>query len=629
MRPTPLSSVLLLAFVLLGAEILCAQSVMSADSLDLPEAVVVAGRPPIARQSIGHTFDVLTREDLSQLPISSTAEALAFVSGLDVRARGPRGVQADLSIRGGTFDQTVVLVNGVRLSDPQTGHHVMNIPVPLENIERIEVLKGPGARLYGQNAFAGAINIVTRVPATESTEIRGVIGENGLGGFGVSLSLPKGAFRQNLSFQRDFAEDYEVDGEDRSNTDWSIQNIFYQSELKAGASTYGFMAGLSERAFGANGYYAGLTSNEYEEVQTSFVALTHQKELRNGTFSQRLNWRRNQDEYIFIRENPSIFRNLHISHVVSWDGFRSIENKLGRLGIGAELQGVTLRSNRLGAHERFVGNVVAEQQFDFGDLRVTPGLTFNYISDAGARLLPGLDIAYTPSPTLTFYGNAGMTYRVPTYTDFFYAGPLSGFTAQGNPDLVAERAYAFELGVTKQAGPFELNAAVWQREAIDLIDYVRESPTDSIWQPLNFSEATFRGVELKVEARNLLRGYLTVRANYAYIDASLPSEGGENDFISRYALDNLRHQVNVAATVRIAPWMTATATFRHADRVLEPEAGRPDVDYAIFDLRADFRSREKLSLFVEATNVTDEVYAQVSDVPQPGRWVRGGATLRF
>ena len=609
--------------------VLPAPARLSGDSLGLPEAVVVAYRSPEPLQSLGHTYDVLTQAELATLPITSTAEALSYVAGLDLRQRGPRGVQADLSIRGGTFDQVLVLLNGVKLADPQTGHHALYVPVPLENVERIEVLKGPGARLYGQNAFAGAINIVTRPGAAAGTELRAAGGQYGAYGFGVSLDLPTGPWRQTLSLQREGAAGYREGGapggELRHNTDADIATGWYQAELTAGRSRYGLMAGLVDRAFGANGFYASASATEqYEEVTTGVLALTQEREGRRGQFSQRLAWRRNQDEYVFIRDNPSVYRNLHISHTVGYDAYQSLDNPLGRLGVGAEVQGVWLESNLLGARSRLVANATVEQSLDLGDrLRVVPGATLNYLTDAGARLLPGLDLRYVASESVTAYANAGATWRVPTYTDLYYEDRFN----EGNPDLVPERAYAVEAGVRMGAGVLRAEAAVWHRRATDLIDYVRDSPADTVWQPRNFAEAEFTGVEAEVQLRRPALWLPSLRVNYALVDATLPEDSGE--IVSRYALDHLRHQVSAVVVLRVAEWLTATPTLRVADRVTTPAQGAPPADYALLDLRLDFRPGERGSLFAEVTNLLDERYGQANGVPLAGRWVRAGGRFRL
>jgi len=598
-----------------------AQSLLDAlDSLDLPEAVVVANRAPVDRQSVGHTLDIITKAQLEALPISSVAEALQYVGGLDVRQRGPRGVQADLSIRGGTFDQVLILVNGIRLSDPQTGHHVLNIPVPLEHIERIEVLKGPGARLYGQNAFAGAINIITRPEKEQVIGLRAEMGENGLGGFGVSVNLPKAGVNHLLSYQRDFAQGY------RYNTDYTIQNIMYQSEMQLGEHKFSALAALSDRAFGANGFYASASAtDQFEAVQTSVIGLQHTQRNELGSFSQRISWRRNQDEYVFIRSNPSIYRNLHISQTYGYDAYKSINNKFGALGFGGELQGVALRSNILGSHQRLVANALVEQRFELlaSDLTITPSLSLNYLSDVGSQVLPGLDVSYTVSEDLNLYGNAGMTSRVPTYTDLYYSDRFN----QGNEDLSIERAYAFELGVNHESNGFETKVAIWTREAIDLIDYVRDSPADTVWQPQNITDASFSGVEFSVTARNKWQWLPLAQVSYNYIDAAL-ADDAESERISRYALDQLTHQVNATAIVRLTQPLSATLGLRVADRISEPGLGELPVDYELLDVRFDYRLK-KARIFAEATNVLDQIYTQANGVPLPGRWLRTGVAFRL
>lgn len=612
-----------LAFVVqfwLFSSISLAQSyAISQDSFDLPSAVVVGDRSPVSLQSVGHSYDVITRKELESLPIGSTAEALQFVAGLDLRQRGVNGVQADLSIRGGTFDQALVLVNGIRLADPQTGHHLLNIPVPFENIERIEVIKGPGARLYGQNAFAGAINIITKVEDTRSTSIRGEVGQHGLGGFGVSLSLPMQKINQTLSYQRDFAQGY------RANTDYTIQNVFYQAEIGVKQGTLNFMAGLSDRAFGANGFYASATATQqYEEIQTSILALTYKQQTESSTFSQRLSWRRNQDEYIFIRSNPSIYRNLHISQVVSYDAYKSIKNSLGRLGIGADVQAVGIRSNNLGDHQRGVFDGIIEQEFSLLDmrLRITPGLSFNYLSDAGSRVLPGLDINYLVQDNLSIYGNAGMTYRIPTYTDLYYSDRFN----EGNENLVAERAIAVELGTRYEKNGVEAKASLWRRDAIDLIDFVRTSIADTVWQPQNFTDASFQGVEVSLAARRKATWLPLASISYNFIDASLPAS--EGTVISRYALDQLKHQLIGLAVFQLTPSLSSTLTYRLADREVEVASDAIPVDYQLFDLRLAYNMKQ-FNFFAEATNLFDVQYAQANGVVLPGRWSRAGMTLKL
>ena len=596
------------------------------DSLDLPEAVVVGTRTPVARQSVGHTFDILTRAQLDDLPVASVAEALQYVPGLDVRQRGPRGVQADLSVRGGTFDQVLVLLNGVKLADPQTGHHALNIPVPLENVERIEVLKGPGARLYGQNAFAGAINIVTKHPVGTGITARATAGGNELAGFGVSGTLTSGGVTHTLSYGKDVSAGY------RPNTDFDVTNTFYQATLPTRGGTFELLAALSDRAFGANGFYASASATEqYEEVQTSITALTHKLDFRERyTLTHRVSWRRNQDEYVFVRSNPSLYRNLHISHVYGYDGYLARDGELGRSGVGLEVQQIGLSSNLLGQRRRTLANLLVEHAFAFADgkLGVTPGATVNYLSDAGTRVLPALDVFYRVSDAFRFYGNAGTTFRVPTYTDLSYEDRFN----RGNPDLLPERAYAFELGGQYDLGGLQVKGAAWQRTGSDLIDYQRDVEVDSLFRAVNLNDVTFRGFEASATARRMAPWLPLLSLGYNFVDGEINTAQTE-DQTSRYALDQVRHQFIGRGTVNFAEHFFATATLRYADRVNDPlpnpdgEVPAPR-DYTLLDARLDYR-RPAYTVYVAGTNLTDKLYTQSNGVPLPGRWLRAGFEVRL
>ena len=632
------------ALLLAGAPPASAQVVVNVavDSLDLPQAVVIGNRAEVALQSVGHTFDVITRAELERLPINSVAEALQYVPGLDLRQRGPLGVQADLSIRGGTFDQVLVLINGIRMADPQTGHHVLNIPVPLENVERIEVLKGPGARLYGQNAFAGAINIVTKHPTRTGIAARATAGDNGLAGFGVSGTLTSEHVTHTLSYGKDLAQGY------RPNTDFDITNTFYQATLPTDGGTFEFLGAISERAFGANGFYASPDAGQqYEEVQTSVTALTHKLEwAERYTLTHRVSWRRNQDEYVFVRRNPSLYRNLHVSHDFGYDGYLARDGELGRLGVGLDVRRIALSSNLLGQRERTLLNLLVEHAFTFGGGRVgvTPGATLNYFSDAGARVLPALDVFYRASDALRFYGNFGTTYRVPTYTDLYYEDPGN----VGNPDLLPERAVAFEAGAQYDLGGVQLKAAAWQRSGSDLIDYQRDSTRrnsdgtpDLRFRSVNLNDVTFRGLEASVAARRVTPWLPLASLGYNLVDGEINTARTE-ETVSRYALDQVRHQLTALVTFRPVEHVYVTAGLRYADRVNDPLPFRsrtdaegnteqvpvPPRDFTLVDARVEYR-RPAWSAFVDGTNLGDVFYSQSNGVPLPGRWLRGGLQVRL
>ena len=123
---------------------------------------MTAAATPVELARSPARLTVITRDQIARLPVHSIADVLRLLSSVDVRARGERGVQTDFAIRGANFGQMLVLVDGVRLNDAQSGHHNGDIPVPLDAIERIEILHGPGSSLFGADAFGGTINVITR-----------------------------------------------------------------------------------------------------------------------------------------------------------------------------------------------------------------------------------------------------------------------------------------------------------------------------------------------------------------------------------------------------------------------------------------------------------------------------------
>ncbi|MEL6987853.1 MAG: TonB-dependent receptor plug domain-containing protein, partial [Bacteroidota bacterium] len=236
-------------------------------------------------------IEIITKEAIESAAVSSLFELLQSVAGLDVRERGVHGVQADLSLRGSTFEQVLVLINGIRMSDPQTGHHSAYIPVDLKDIERIEIVKGSAARIYGQNAFAGAINIITKEKIKNQASIGLQYGENNLYGLRASAQVQNGNSNHLLSLSRNNSDGY------RFNSDYNIDNIFYQGNLKTNKVDYQLMGGFTNKRFGANGFYASPDFvDQYEKVQTSIVSLGAKYKFNKGFIQSRAYWRRNQDD---------------------------------------------------------------------------------------------------------------------------------------------------------------------------------------------------------------------------------------------------------------------------------------------------------------------------------------------
>jgi iron complex outermembrane receptor protein len=313
---------------------------------------------PFAKQN--RNISILDQSLIRTLPVKSVNELLSYVSGVDVRQRGPWGTQTDIGIDGGTFDQTLVLINGIKISDPQTGHNMMNIPLPLDAIDRIEVLRGPAARIYGVNALNGAINIITKKPQTTGVTANIYAGSNFkkdsadnklYGGYGVQLSasIADENVQHYLALSREQASGY------RYNTPFNNNKIFYQNNADLGEKvSLQFLGGFVYNDFGANGFYSAPADKDSKEtVQTGLLGLGATITVNPyWTFKPRVSYRYNHDDYIFIREKPEVYHNRHETHVIDGELNNTFTTDIGDFGLGLELRNERINSSNLGNRER-------------------------------------------------------------------------------------------------------------------------------------------------------------------------------------------------------------------------------------------------------------------------------------
>ncbi len=407
---------------------------------ELEEVIITSSRIDIPFSENSRTISVITTQDIQSSGVTNVTDLLQQYAGIDIRRRGTVGMQSDLYIRGGSFDQTLLLIDGIKVEDSQTGHHTMNMALPIEVIERIEIIKGPAARIFGQNAFTGAINIVTKKNASKVNALGYQLGSYGQQN--VTGTLGKEFENRSIIGH---ASVNTSDGY-RYNTDFQNQNYFLKGSINKNKNPIDAIAYFTERKFGANGFYASPSAiNQYEETQTSLVGVSTSYKTGKFKIKPRIYWRRNQDMYVFVRENPAIYRNLHITNKVGAEINTSYESKLGITGFGIDLAKVYLRSNNLGNREREMVNIFLEHKFSFVNdkLDVIPGIAVNYFSDFKFHAFPGIDLGYEINERIKVYANLGYTYRIPTYTDLFYSDP----TTLGNENLDPEEAISQELGI--------------------------------------------------------------------------------------------------------------------------------------------------------------------------------------
>ena len=548
---------------------------------------------------------VITKQQIQNSPATSIDELLQFHSGLDIKRRGSNGVQSDITIRGSSFEQVLILVNGIRMNDSQTGHNTFNIPFDISAVERIEIIKGSSAKLYGQNVYAGVINIVTKTSSEEQVTIKAQGGDFKTYDLSASATFGSEKFTNLFSISNGASDGY------RFNTDYQIRNFFYQNKLKLNDGSLSLQAGFSEKKFGANGFYASPSAiNQYEETQASVVSLQYQQKFNNLSINSSVYWRRGQDMYLYTRSNPAGYRNMHIGNNVGGTVNASYESSVGTTSIGVDYRKEFLVSSNLGDRERDVTQVFFDHQFRFFNqkLEINPGASWaNYSGDN--FLYPGVDVGFIFDPNHKVFGAVSKGFRIPTFTDLYYVSP----TEIGNANLVPESAISSELGYRFQNEKILAKASGFIRNTNDGIDWLK--PTEeSPWTAENVGKIHLKGFE--TEFKHQLFPFLNYRLGYTYLDNQY-----KNEELSRYALQNLRHQFVAQLDVKFLKFFSNQLIYKYSERV---NLG----SYNILDEQLNFRIKD-LNFYVLINNLTNTKYTESNLVRMPGRWFHVGFTYQI
>ena len=557
------------------------------------------------------TINIITSETIENSAATNVADLLQQVAGVDIRRRGTAGSQADLYIRGGGFDQTLLLIDGVKMDDAQTGHHTMNAALPIEVIERIEIIKGPAARIFGQNAFTGAINIVTKKKLSDT----------------VAVNMEKGSFGQSngsVTIGKEFdnssviahvgiltSEGY------RYNSDYQNKNYLLKGVFNRKQQPIEVIATFFDKKFGANGFYASATATEqYEETQSSLVGASTTFKTENFKISPRIYWKRGQDDYVYIRDNPSVYRNLHITNKVGIETNASYRSDIGITGFGIDISRVFISSNNLGNRNRTMANLFLEHRFKLWNekLDITPGVAVTYFSDFKFHAYPGLDIGYQLSDQIKAYGNIGVTYRIPTYTDLYY----NDRNTIGNANLKPEEAFSQEIGLKYNSGKYTSSIAIFNRDASNLIDFIRPD-VNSKYEATNITKVNTQGVEFEGAYNFKVNSFnQTITFGYSYLNDDILAQNKE---LSRYSLNTLKHQFTTRFSSQFFKNIRQNIIYKHAERTV-------GTSYNIWDASVivDF---DPISFTVTANNIFDAEYIEAGFVPMPPSSLLVGMRFRF
>ena len=586
-----------------------AQQASKAQKLDSITITSTAIELPFKKNS--RTITIISADVIKQSPATNLAELLQQEAGIDVRRQGVNGMQADLYIRGGSFDQTLLLIDGIKVEDPQTGHHTLNMALPLEVIERVEIIKGPAARVFGQNAFTGAINIVTKSNPDAVNSIGYKTGsynqQQASGTLGTNLENTTLIGHASVNTSDGY----------RHNTDFENQNYFVKGRFNANTNPIDVIGYFAKRDFGANQFYAVESgSDQYEETQSSLVGASTNFKTETFKITPRIYWKRTQDMYLYVREDPSVYRNLHISNKVGVQVNASYTSSAGITGFGIDAAKVFMTSTNLGERDRLMTNLFVEHRFSLVDntLDITPGVSVNYFSDFKFHAFPGVDIGYAINDVFKAYANVGYTYRVPTYTDLYYVGR----TDLGNANLEPEKALSEEVGLKYFGANFNAYVAVFNRSSDNLIDYTKENVDDK-WEATNLKSLNSTGAELNLSS-SFKSGLYTqnISLGYTYLDENL------NDIktaYSKYVLNALTHHFTATVRTQFLKNLSQSIVYKFAERA-------SGSSYSVVDVQATLKV-SSLEFSLIGNNIFNTEYVETGFVPMPKGNVLIGINYAF
>lgn len=553
---------------------------------------------------------VITQQDIVNRNIKTIPELLQWLVGVQVNRRGIWQSQTDIAINGGTFDQTLIVLNGMPLLDAQTGHHMMNLPIQVDDIEQIEILTAPQSNLYGVNAMSGCIHIITRQqsapPATihATAQIIPQHQKNYTNG-NVHAAIQQTKQQQKLyaSFSADKGEGF------MAQTAFTNYRTFIQQFNYSNTHQWQWMAGYVRSDFDAAGFYAYPADTlSHEKVNTLLTQVQHTWKM-NHTWQLKsaLNYRLNQDVYTFIENNPSYYQNKHRTHQIQ--GYTQLQKQFLKavFSTGIAYLSQHIKSTNLDTfHRQQLSYYINTSWSPVQAFNIQAGVFVNYQSTWGLHILPACNLGWQARPWLRFFVGLGTGNRLPTYTDLYYKGPAN----IGNPDLVPEHAIGFDAGFRVLRPHWMWQANVLQRRIHQLIDWTKNE-TLATWQPNNFGAQNIFGWQQILQWQQSFKHRLQIvsgMVQYQYNQISLQFP---DHIISKYNLQYLKHQLMVSCTLMYNKELGISPQIQWIERLGQQQ-------YYLADCRL-FWQHQSVYVHADINNILQAQYKEANALPMPGR----------
>ena len=627
-----------LCLPLLLADTAMAQSDEEWEGLTLPVITITAGND--SNNASEGACATLTHQDIQHLTATTVGELLEALPNIDVRSRGVNDMQGDITLRGGTFDQVVVLLNGINIADPQTGHHNLDLPIDLSMVERIELLSASALVRYGVSSFCGGINIVT------GQHRRNRLGGSLSGGSYGTADFVVGADRMAGPWQLAASAAYHRSDGYRPNTDYRNGNAFVQAQRKDSNGAWQMQIGGQFKDFGSQSFYSFKYPDQYEATRTLIAAIQRRQRIGAWQGDMAAYGRIHKDRFELFRHGlstPPAWYSGHNYHLSSVAGLRArVSNQwaLGLTTFGLEYRCEDIISNVLGdslerripvafesgdhfytlGKTRHRGNAFATHTATVDQWQLTAAFLLHDNSMSRAGYGYALSAQWEATDRTTLAASVGRSDRQPTFTDLYYHSA----TQIANPHLLTEVSHLAEFSARYAWHGWTASANLYLRHGSNIIDWIRQ-PDESVWHSMNHSRIDAIGGDARIGYRN--DGWVrNIEIAYAYCDLRQHAD----EYISQYALDYLQH--SLTGHVSISPcrgWLLkVSADYHHRIGAYTHLDGTKHTygNILLIDAAVEYNIRH-LTLFVEARNLLNTTYYDYGGIPLPGANCRAG--LRY
>ncbi|MDL2315093.1 TonB-dependent receptor [Bacteroidales bacterium OttesenSCG-928-C19] len=625
----------------------CQQSVLAQKEVDTLgmgirnlDDLIVSEERPEAFQPIVEVVAVLTQKDVERAAVQNLSDLLTYLQGVDIRSRNKEGVQADISLRGGTFDQVAILLNGINFTDPQTGHFNLNLPINFQSIERIEVLQGPGAWSAGNIAFSGAINIITKTAKKQSLNVHLSGGSHDYSNMGFSGTAKLNRWEIAGGLDRTKSIGY-ID-----NTDFDIFNAYSNVRYKhERIGNFELQAGYQRKEYGANSFYSLKYPNQFEETQSIIGSLRYLKQIEAWRITANIYYRKHHDRFELFRSNPASWYKGHNYHVTDVGGSSAqvgYASKLGVTTVGADWRSEHIYSNNIGKpadsiKDPFDKNgffnksalrqhfsISAQHALELNRWNVAVGIMGNGNNDYGTHLYAGGNISYKINRNWKLGLWANNAYRLPTFTDLYY----SSASQQGNKDLKPEKTFNSEINISGKYKQWQFRNAYFFRYGYEIIDWVR-LPSEEVWHSENLRDVKSYGVDLSVAYRFENSFLERVKLDYSWLQVDKKAD----QYLSLYATDYLKNQLKLSLDHHIWKNLSASWFCYLNDRAGSYLSTKDNTEkeyepYILCDLKLSWRAKY-YTLYAEANNLFNTKYFDFGELPQAGRWLKVGVQVNI